>query len=189
MCGKLKRVHGRAAYVINDPKGSTGRVCHLTSKQSGPGSSYSAIDMGDEWLTQKALIPDKARPGRWYPWMDVLLTLCSLTQDSMSFVYPILVYAQSPYGIELVSHEHLTNYMFHDATDDVPPGFGILHTRLCTCCLSTHSCQPHGECCSCPVRCDLLLTLFLLWCPSTIEALYIERRLGCTKHVTVRLWW
>ena len=38
-------------------------------------------------------------------------------------------------------------------------------------------------------RCDLLSTLFLLWHPSTIESLYIEKRLGCTKCVTVRLWW
>ena len=50
MGGEMKRVHDRAAYVTNHPKSSTWRICHLTSNQSGPGSSYSAIKAWQAWV-------------------------------------------------------------------------------------------------------------------------------------------
>ena len=54
--------------------------------------------------------------------MDASLTLRSFTQSSTSFVYPIPVYVQVPYGVELARRERLASYAFHD---HFPPGLAF----------------------------------------------------------------
>ena len=62
--------------------------------------------------------------------MDAFLTPRAFTHRSTSPACSILVYAESPYDVEIARHEHLANYAFDDATDHVPPRLASVYARV-----------------------------------------------------------